>query len=116
MHEKSLNDTEKIIADLKKVTEVWSAFEKKQLITWRIRLFIGLSIATIIYLIYPNAVWVWWLVLGLSAFSLSLFAVTRFLIHRKLNEAHNKIKRLKELEQKEKLIKNKPQHNPNHFD
>ena len=103
MSDKQIDDTANIIADLNAVTEAWSLFERKQLATWRTRFFIGLFIASIIFLLYPTATWVWWLVLSLSAFSLISFASIHFFIRHKLNEAQSKIKLLKELEQREKI-------------
>lgn len=104
MKNEQINDTDTadIIAELKAVTEAWSLFERKQLATWRIRFFIGLAIASTIFLIYPTATWIWWLVLGLSAFSLLSFAILRYFIRRKLTEAHSKINLLEELEQQER--------------
>ena len=102
MKKEQINDTASIIAELKTVTEAWSLFERKQLATWRTRFYIGLIVASIIFIIFPTATWVWWLILGLSAFSLIGFAILHYLIQHKLNEAHSKIDLLKELEQQER--------------
>ncbi len=98
MKPSQIDDTSKLITDLKTITQVWNHFEYKQLITWRVRFFISLIIAAVTYYVYPQAVWIWWIVLGLSAFSLITFAATRFFIRRKLKEAQQKLELLQKLE------------------
>ncbi len=100
MKKNQIDDTADIITSLQQVTESWSLFERKQLIRWRIRFFLSLVIAAVVYSLYPQATWIWWLVLGLSAFSLIAFATTRYLVRQKLAEAHQKLNLLKELEQR----------------
>ena len=102
MKQAQIDDTSKLTTDLKLLTQAWSQFEHKHLVRWRIRFLVSLIIAAIAYYFYPQAVWIWWLVLGLSAVSLIIFVVARFIIQRKLKEAQKKLKLLQKLKQQNK--------------
>jgi uncharacterized protein with PQ loop repeat len=88
-----------IVSELEMITQVWLLFKQKNAIRWRKHFLISLFIASGIYFFYPHAMWVWGIVLALSALSLVTFAITRFLMQRKLSKAHAKIATLKRLKQ-----------------
>lgn len=77
----------------------WKRMLSRKASIWRIRFFAGLAVVTPVYMVYPQAWWLWVLLFGASALSLTTLLVAHMSMSRKISRTRHRLMLRRALEE-----------------
>lgn len=69
----------------------WRRMLSRKASIWRVRFFTGLAVVTPVCLLYPEAWWLWVVLLGASALSLTTLLVAHLSMSRKISRTRHRL-------------------------